>query len=74
LSAAQAVTDTSTVIDMKVVTPEEFAFLNLNGVDVVVVESYPVLSAGSGAGIGFQKKLTDFVRGGGGVISLPDRG
>ncbi|MCL5020348.1 MAG: BatA domain-containing protein [Bacteroidetes bacterium] len=68
LSAAQAVTDTSTVIDTRVVTSGNFVYMNLAGVDVVVVETYPRGAPGSGMSDRFDTKLEQFVRGGGGVI------
>lgn len=68
LNAAQAVMDTSTVIETKVVTPDRFVYQNLAGVDVVVAESYPVGPGSSGASQGFDAKLERFVEGGGGAI------
>ncbi len=68
LSAAQAVMDTSTVIDTKAVTPGNFIYMNLAGVDVVVAETYPHVTPGSEMGDRFDTKLEQFVRGGGGVI------
>lgn len=68
LRAAQAVTDTSTVIGTRVVTPERFPYSNLSGVDVVVAESYPAGPGSSGVSQAFDARLTRFVNGGGGVI------
>ncbi len=68
LSAAQAVTDTSTVIDTRVVQSDNFVYMNLAGMDVVVVETYPHGASGLGMSDRFDTKLEQFVRGGGGVI------
>lgn len=68
LSAAQAVMDTSTVIDTKVISPSQFVYSNLSGVDVVVAESYPASPESSGSSQGFDVKLEQFVEGGGGAI------
>lgn len=68
LSAAQAVMDTSTVIETKVVRPDQFVYTNLSGIDVVVAESYPVGPGSSGISQGFDAKLQQFVEGGGGAI------
>ncbi len=68
LRAAQAVMDTSTAIDLRVVTPDNFVYMNLAGVDVVVVESYPSTAGPSGLGLGFATKVRRFVEAGGGAI------
>ncbi len=61
LSAAQAVMDTSTEIDTKVMSPEQFIYANLAATDVVVTESY----SGNQS---YQAKLVQFVQNGGGAI------
>ncbi len=71
LRAAQAVMDTSTVIDTKVVTPDMFLNTDLTDVDVVAVESYPKRT--SGTSLGFDARLTRFVNGGGGAILFAPR-
>ena len=68
LSAARAVMDTSTVIDTRSVTPAQFVYTNLNGVDVVVAESYPSAAGSSQTSRGFDAKMERFVDGGGGAI------
>jgi hypothetical protein len=68
LSAAQAVMDTSTIIDTKVVTPAQFVYSNLTGVDVIVAESYPAGGGSLSTSQGFDTKLERFVQGGGGAI------
>lgn len=68
LSAAQAVMDTSTVIDTRVVTSGNFVYMNLASVDVVVVETYPHAAPDSEPSDRFDTKLDQFVEGGGGVI------
>lgn len=73
LSASQAVMDTSTVIETRVVTPAQFVYSDLTGVDVVVAESYP--SGPLGDGQGFDAKLERFVdRGGGAILFAPPPG
>lgn len=68
LSAAQAVVDTSTTIDTKVVSPAQFVYSNLGGIDVIVAESYPPGGALLSASQVFDAKLERFVEGGGGLI------
>jgi Aerotolerance regulator N-terminal len=68
LSAARAVMDTSTVIDTRSVTPAQFVYSNLRGIDVVVAESYPSGGGSSESSRGFDTKMIDFADAGGGAI------
>ncbi len=61
ISATRAITDTSTEIDTRVSSPDQFVYSDLSGTDVVVLEAYSV-------GRNFEEKLTRFARTGGGVI------
>lgn len=72
LSAAQAVTDTSTEVDTKVVTPDRFVYTSLSGLDVIVVESYPSGPGSSSMARSFDAKIERFVeRGGGALLFTP---
>lgn len=61
VSATQAVMDTSTEIDSRILSPNQFVYSDLSKTDVVVIESY--LNSP-----GFQSKVVQFVESGGGAI------
>ncbi len=61
ISATQAVMDTSTEIDSRVVSPDQFIYSDLSKTDAVVIETYQNSQS-------FQSKVTQFVKTGGGAI------
>lgn len=61
ISATQAVMDTSTKIDSRVVSPDEFVYSDLSKTDVIVTETYQGTQS-------FQSKVAQFVENGGGAI------
>jgi hypothetical protein len=66
ISATQAVMDTSTEIDSRVVSPDQFVYSDLSKTDVVVIETYQNSQ-------NFQSKVAQFVEtGGGAILFAPD--
>lgn len=61
ISAIQAIKDTSTEIDSRVISPGQFVYSDLSKTDVVVAETYR-------ADRSFQSKITQFVKNGGGAL------
>ena len=66
LSAVNSVMDTSTSIFTRIVTPDQLAYTDLSGTDVIVMEGYS-------ANRNFEGKLIQFVRGGGGILLFSPR-
>lgn len=59
-TAARALVDSSTSVELKTVKPGQFIYTDLSGIDAIVVESYA-------PGQDFQSKLIHYVRAGGGL-------